>query len=237
MKRVIPIILLLVSCPGFVSYLQAQKGSLRSSVAPPVNEGMSAEEDVIRAAYAKLSTFGKAAVLMAQQFGVEKPVTEDSYPRFKLSKFRIGGIEEIMSARLNEIKTASSGDVVDIHRRVIQHNGGEESLGYGASWNKAQPLSAYELQWTVADIFNDQPTLYYDIGKYVQYEVTVTFQGKSRSYKALALFERAPERLNQPYIWDSVVGGTGTITQASRETLRPFGANKTGYEQRTLQRW
>lgn len=231
MKKLTCFGLVLASCVFcFFAVGYAQKGSDQSSPATDASRSterrISPEQRVVLAAYEKLTTLSKAAILMDQFPAVPTRLDDDSYLRFSLRNFRIGRVEEILNEKHSEIKSGSTGDIIDINRRTLRHNGGEEFLGYVAQWNTGQYASAYDRQWTIADMFNYNPAAYYDIATYALYDVTVYYQGRSRSYRALALFHRSPENFRLPFYWDSVVGGGGSLTQVSSERLRPFGADK-----------
>jgi hypothetical protein len=186
--------------------------------------GASPEEKIVRAAYQKLTRLSKAAL---RQLAIEEePPSDDTlYLRFELSGFHVGPIQEILGARDSEIKTGYQGDVIELTRSVNILNHGPEFVAYMAQWSKGQYASVYDRNWTIADLFSFTPNLYYDVGEYALYDVTVSFQGKTRSYRALALFHNAygSARNLKPTFWDTVVGSGGSLTQVWNETRPAVG--------------
>lgn len=184
----------------------------------------SPEEKVIRAAYAKLTALSRAALLIK---GGDENTTlpEEQYLKFELSNFRIGPIAEVLNAVVSKIKTGMSGEIISIDRVSLSHNRGERFVGYHAKWTTGQYSTGYDQQWTVSDLFNFEAARYYDVGGYALYDVTVSFQGKTRTYRALALFHNpygSTEKL-KPSFWDSVVGIGGSLTEVWNEKLTPIG--------------
>jgi hypothetical protein len=178
----------------------------------------SREERVIREAYEKLTLLNKAAALI--DGSASREVTnEESYLRFELTNFRVGPIQEILNALHSEIKTGASGDIVAVQRVRTQLNNEREQVAYKAEWTTGQYASVYDRKWTIRDVLGFQPELYYDVGEYALYDVRVSFQRRTRDYRALALFHNpfgSNERL-RPIFWDSVVGAGGTLTQLWEE--------------------
>ena len=204
--------------PSQSSSSNTSVGFIRSSA------GITPEEKIIRGAYEKLTRLSKASL---RQLAIEEEpaVDEKAYLRFELSGFRIGPIQEILAARANEIKTGYAGDVIEIYRSVNTLNHGPEFVSYGARWSKAQYASVYDRNWTIADLLSFEPNLYYDVGEYALYNVTVSFQGKTRSYRALTLFHNPYGSVKdlKPSFWDTVVGSGGSLTEVWNETRPAVG--------------
>ena len=175
-------------------------------------------EEIIRAAYEKLTALNRAARFIDDPTG-EKPRDESRVLKFELGNFRAGPIQEIWSALHSQIKTGYSGDIVKLERSGWRHNNGPEHVAYRARWGTGQYASIYDPQWTIGDLLSYEPERYRDVGEYASYDVTVSFEGKTRSYRALALFHN-PYMANEPLkpeFWDSVVGAFGALTEAWNE--------------------
>lgn len=183
------------------------------------------EEKVVRAAYEKLTIFNKAALLVDGP-GVPRPEDDTLFLKFELRNFKAGPIQEILTALHSEIKTGKSGDIIDLTRVSTRLNKGEEFVAYRAEWTKGQYASIYDPHWTVGDLLGHSPDKYSDVGEYALYDVTVSFQGKSRSYRALALFHNAFGSGGnlKPSFWDTVVGSGGSLTDVWNEKRRPVGS-------------
>jgi hypothetical protein len=179
---------------------------------------------VVRAAYEKLTKLNRAAL---RSLVNDQPVSADEklYLKFELSGFRIGPIREILGAQESKLKTGYDGDVIQVTRSVNTLNHGPEFVSYTARWTKGQYASIYDRNWTVADIFNFTPGEYYDVGTYALYDVTVFFEGKTRAYRALALFHNPYGSVAKlrPTFWDTVVGFGGSLTEAWNESRPAVG--------------
>ena len=185
---------------------------------------MSPEERIVRAAYEKLTMLNKAARL--NKGGAINEAADDSqFLKFELRNFRVGPIQEILGARHSEIKTGMSGEIINLTRAVTQLNKEEEHVAYEAEWMPGQFAPIYDKQWTIGELLGYEPGLYYDVGEYAAYEVTVSFKGKTLTYRALALFHNpygASDEL-KPSFWDSVVGIGGALTELWYEQRPPVG--------------
>jgi hypothetical protein len=180
-----------------------------------------AEEKIVRAAYDKVTALNRASLFTSR--GLAKKPSEENVIKFELRNFRIGSIEEIRSKTHQEILTGASGDIINLARMVFIHNKEQERVAYWAEWGTIEFRNGYE-QSTIGDLLNLEPELYYDIDEYATYDVTVFFEGKSRSYRALALFHNglgSTEEL-KPSFWDCVIGIGGTLTQVWMEKRPPL---------------
>lgn len=190
------------------------------------------EEKIVRAAYDKLTLLSRAAFLLDKTLLTGDPVPsppEDQVIKFTLSNFRIGPISEIMNALHSEIKTEATGDILSIGRSVTRLNKEEEYVAYKGEWTTGQYASVYSRHWTVSDVLGFQPELYYNVSGYALYDVRVSFKGKTRSYRALALFHNpygSSEEL-RPSFWDSIVGIGGALTEVWYEKRPPLGQKPT----------
>jgi hypothetical protein len=189
------------------------------------------QEKLIRETYRKLEIYNAAAQVFQKEqsnrrFGSEPKLS------FELSDFRSGSLQEIAGKRYAELVTLPTGEVVSLTRGSHSENGGAEEATFFATWGRGQYASVFDPQWTITDVLNFEPARYYDVVEYTSYQVTVRLEGKSRTYRALALFRSADG--SAPEFWDSVVNGVKRVwdekrpaytskAQASAELSNPSG--------------
>ena len=186
--------------------------------------GASRQEKVVRAAYEKLTILNRAARLLLPE-AETTTVRESDVLRFELRDFRIGPIQEIMSALGSEIITGSTGEIIILTRAITRENQQEEFVAYRADWTSGRYASVYDPRWTVADLLGFEPERYHDVLEYASYEVSVFFKGKSRTYRALALFHNPYMSSGQlkPSFWDSIIGMGGVLSDVWNEKRPPLG--------------
>ncbi|HKG45697.1 MAG TPA: hypothetical protein VKB02_03155 [Pyrinomonadaceae bacterium] len=200
MKRIVCLVFtLLVSLVGPVL---AQE---RSSAA--------AHENIVRETYRKLEIYNAAAQLLENE-RTRRPFRSEASLKFELGDFRSGNVQEILNKPYSELVTLPSGEVVSLTRGGHSQDGGPQEATFGAAWERGQYASVFDPVWTIADVFHFEAARYYDIRTYVSYQVTVRLDGRSRNYRAVALFrEAAPD---PPEFWDAVVNGVGSVWEEKR---------------------
>jgi hypothetical protein len=175
-------------------------------------------ERVVREAYAKLETYNTAEQAMQNEL-TGKPVHADASLRFELADFRSGDVREILYKPYVGLITMPTGDVVSLTHGGHVIDSGPEEATFGAEWERGQYASVFDPQWTVADVFHFEPEKYYDIVSYSSYQVTVRLEGRSRTYRALALFH-AKTNAGVPEFWDAIVNGITRVWQEKRPPYR-----------------
>src|SRR5215203_4028888 len=179
----------------------------RSSAAP---------EKIIRETYRKLELYNAAAQVLENEL-THRPFRPENIAasvNFELSDFRSGSVREILNKPYAELVTLPSGDVVSLTRGGHSEDGGPQEATFGAAWERGQYASVFDPVWSLADVFHFEAARYYDIRTYVSYRVTVRLDGRSRSYRALALFREAVDAA--PEFWDAVVNGVGSVSEEKR---------------------
>src|SRR5689334_13907699 len=177
------------------------------------------EEMVVRAAYDKLTRLNRAAQTSRRRLGA--PLDEKSVIKFQLFNFRVGPIKEIALTRAEELVSLPTGEIVALTRTEETENENNPTVSYKAEWTAGQYAAIFEPQWTIADLMSLESHKDFDVGEYASYLVTVTYKGKTKTYKALALFHN-PYKFQgplKPTFWDSTVGLTGTLTDVWNESL------------------
>jgi len=172
-----------------------------------------AQEKIVRETYRKLEIYNAAAQVFENE-RTRKPFRSEASLEFELSDFRLGNLQEILNKPYVELVTLPSGDVVSLTRGGHSEDGGPQEATFGAAWERGQYASVFDPVWSLADVFHFEAARYYDITTYASYRVTVKLDGRSRSYRALALFHDAADAA--PEFWDGVVNGVGSISEEKR---------------------
>jgi hypothetical protein len=87
----------------------------------------------------------------------------------------------------------------------------------------------YDREWTIGDLLAFQSADYFDASSYASYQVTVSLDGRSRTYRALAIFHDADGASGAIDFWDDVAGFGGGVTRAARETRDVFVSDAVGF--------
>lgn len=176
------------------------------------------QEKIVRDTYRKLETYNAAAQIF-QNESTRKPIRSEAHLKFVLSDFRVGNTQEILFTPYRDLVTLPTGDIVSLTRGGHALNGGPQQATFDAAWEPGQYASVFDPAWTVADVFHIEAARYYNVKTYASYQVTVTLQGRSRSYRALALFRDGPD-LGTPEFWDTVVNGVGNVWEEKRPAYK-----------------
>lgn len=191
---------------------------LLSFVGPVLGQERAAvQEKIVRESYRKLEIYNAAAQVFDNE-RTGKPFRSEASLRFELSDFRSGIVPEILNKPYAELVMLPSGDVVSLTRGGHSENGGPQEATFGATWERGQYASVFDPLWTVADVFHFEAARYFDIRTYISYRVTVRLDGRSRTYRALALFREAADTsgVGAPEFWDAVVNGVGSVWEEKR---------------------
>ncbi len=123
-----------------------------------------------------------------------------------------------MGKRYAELVTLPTGEIVSLTRGRHALDDGPEEATFAARWERGQYASVFDPQWTIADVLNFEPARYYDVSRYTSYQVTVILDGKTRTYRALALFRGAAPRgeAGEPEFWDGVINGLNRVWEEKR---------------------
>ncbi len=179
-------------------------------------------EKIVRETYKKLEHYNTAAQIFRNELS-RRPLRSSANLKFELSDFRAGSIEEIRYRRYAELVTLPTGDVVSLTRGGHSMDGGPQEATFAADWEPGQYASVFDPLWTVADVFHFEAARYFDIRSYVSYQVVVSLNGRSRTYRAVALFHEPSDSsgVGVPEFWDAIANGIGSVWQEKRP---PFEA-------------
>jgi hypothetical protein len=180
------------------------------------------QEKLIRETYAKLEAYNAAAQVLQNEF-TRKPFRADANLRFEVGAFRSGDVKEILNQPYSGLITLPTGDIISLTRGSHALDDGPEEATFAAAWERGQYTSVFDPQWTIADAFHFEPEKYYDIVSYTSYQVTVRLDGRSRTYRALALFHDNASA-GTPEFWDAIVNGVGRVWQEKRPPYKTKSA-------------
>jgi hypothetical protein len=174
-----------------------------------------AQEKLIRETYRKLEFYNTAAQVFHEEQSTRR-LRRDAKLSFELADFRSGNVQEISGRRYAELVTLPTGEIVSLTHGSHSQDESAEEATFAAEWERGQYASVFDPQWTIGDVLNFEPARYYDIESYTSYQVTVRFEGKSRTYRALALFHSAPSAKGAPEFWDAIVNGLNRVWEEKR---------------------
>jgi hypothetical protein len=203
------------------------------------------EEKLIRTAYAKMSYADEVRIILdtLQRTGRDKwwqvgANTADtalgSRLSFRLDDFQFGKVSDIESRRIGDFDgsaTAVGGEVLDVTPSVWSYSTANAPAEYVAyikfAWKPSPHTSIlFPENWPVSvalQLPEFEGKKYTD---YATYSVTVTFQGKSRTYGAWVLFGADGNGQRQVRFVDSV-SDTTAVLFGSEHSLYPAAFLKT----------
>ncbi|HYC89828.1 MAG TPA: hypothetical protein VEO54_11495 [Thermoanaerobaculia bacterium] len=170
----------------------------------------------VRAAYDNFARYNRAALY--QETGHLDSANARAID-FEIQNLRTGDVREILNVPQSELMTLPTGEIVLGTLTTHSFEAGGKGVTYPAAWTPGRYSSSYDRQWTVGQVLALYPDKYFDVREYAAYDVMVSYEGKSRTYKALALFHnKFDEALGKADYWDTVVGFGGIVTELARET-------------------
>lgn len=179
------------------------------------------QETLLRETYRKLETYNAAAHVFQNEQSAHASRVRGNLS-FELAGFRSGELTEIAARRYVEFVTLPTGEIVSLTHGSHSLDQGAEEATFAAAWERGQYASVFDPQWTISDVLNFEPARYYDLASYTSYQVTVRLDGKSRTYRALALFH-SPTRAGEPgapEFWDGVVNGLNRVWEEKRPAYK-----------------
>jgi hypothetical protein len=177
--------------------------------------------------YDKLVRYNTADKIRSQD---RLQISPDETPdlAFKIDDFRSGPVSEIAGTLFDQLVTQPSGEIISVNHGRHRENGGEAQAYYTAVWTTGQYASGYDRRATVGDALRMEPATFFDVSRYASYQVTVTLQDKSRTYRALVLFHDLfnTEGSVRAEFWDTIVGLGGMLTDVANEKQPAFRRHK-----------
>lgn len=184
------------------------------------------QEKLIRDTYRKLEIYNAAArIFQAEHSNRQR---REAGLSVELSDFRSGILLEIAARRYMDLVTLPTGEIVSLTHGSHSLDQDAEEATFDASWEAGQYASVFDPQWTISDVLNFEPARYYDVASYASYQVTVKLGGKSRTYRALALFHNAPrmDDAGVPEFWDAVITGLNRVWEEKRPAYKAKLSNR-----------
>jgi len=175
-------------------------------------------EKLVRETYKKLETYNAAAQIFRNEY-TTNPIRAEANLNFELTGFRSGDVQEILHKRYADLVTMPTGDIVSLTRGGHSMDGGPQEATFAAAWEPGRYASVFDPMWTVGDVFHFEAARYYDVRTYVAYQVTVKLEGRTRTYRALALFHELSDP-GAPEFWDAVVSGVGDVWKEKRPAYK-----------------
>jgi hypothetical protein len=197
-----------------------------NGVAAAQEVSRSPAQQVVRRAYTKLARFNQAARL--EEMGGENAEHARAVAlKFQLTDFREGAISEVLAVPQSKMVTLPSGEIIT---GVLTTHGmaDGEKVSFPAQWSPGLYSSLSQRQQTIAEVLDSEPDTFHDVSSYVSYRVLVTFEGKTRAYRAMALFHDRYSTAGEVKVtfWDTIVGLGGLLSDVARERRQPLMARE-----------
>jgi len=225
MKRQIPTLLILsVISLIFVIVSHAQQISSKKRDRSALTGGNSQAdraEALIREVYSKAVEFNRSNQYLDQDLKKNREIRKEDL-EFKLTDFHSGSIQEILNKRYVDLLSLPTGDVISLSRTTHSTNKGAEEATFEAEWTKGSYASGFDPEWTISNALQFEPVKYADVGSYTSYSVSVSFKGRTRTYKALVVFHNLNQssELGVPEFWDPIVDGINRVWEEKRPAYK-----------------
>jgi hypothetical protein len=227
-QRILSLLMLvfatLAIAPQVFSQTLSESVESITSASTPESSGMGNEANLLQLVYGRLMLYVKAGhgFNAVQKKGTYR--TEDEL-RFELQNIHTGPIEEILDKTYGSLITKPDGYVVRIVPSLRNINDGPTHIHYEASWVRSHYQNTMLENWerdTVRKLLQLLGDGMADIDKYTSYEVTVSMDGRHRTYRAMVLYHKGFQASEVPRMEfaDNIVGQSA-LTQAFKETRPP----------------
>ena len=226
--RILSLSLFVLSALSFASqsYSQTTKSPAEMKLVPPILEavGIPNEEELVRRAYGKLLLYVRAG----QGYNAaQKKLTYSAADSFQieLQNLRTGSIEEILDKPYGKLVTKPTGNVVRITPTQRSLEAGPEHIVFEADWLRSPYRTTLLEDWessTVREVLGLAGGHADDVDRYTSYEVTVAFDGRQRTYRAMVLYHNGFQSAAEPRadFADNILGQSA-LTQALYESRPP----------------
>jgi hypothetical protein len=172
---------------------------------------MTIEEKFLRLGYMKYEFYNRASNVEAARIRQSVHRTADDL-RFEIEILKIGLIEEILEVPFSTLATPPKGEVLTAGVATVKEEGagGEtiELASYPVNWHPG-PNPPEDFDVPFRQVMEKMGGTLPKTTRYITYEVNVSLAGKSRRYRALALFHDGFETSETSKIWfmDHISGG------------------------------
>lgn len=209
-------------------FSQTKDKSVGNNTPPPAREasqiGIVNEEDLLKLAYGRLALYVKAGHGF-RAVSKETVYSSDDEIRFRLQNIHTGPIEEILDKSYGSLITKPTGYVVKITPTLRSLGDGPKHVLYEARWERSRYETTMLENWetdTVRQLLNYLGEQMTDVDKYTSYEVTISMDGRDRTYRAMVLYHNGFQSNSAPNLefGDNIVGQP-ILTQAFYENRPP----------------
>lgn len=187
-----------------------------------------AEERLIRQTYLKLTALNEAA--RRREAGRLGTRPQPGALGFQLDDFRTGPVTEIANQLVADLASLPVGEIVRVVASTIKETtDSDETAAYGARWVPGGYSTSVDPQTvTVAEALQLMGAEYADVGKYTSYRVTVSLDGKERTYRAMVVYHTPAQSSAElrAEFWDAIVGMGGVLTDVMNEKRPPAGSRR-----------
>ncbi len=176
------------------------------------------EKAFIERAYDKFSLYQMAQKRydLAEK---NESVKDEDLLKFTIYNVHSGPISEILKQSVTSLVTLPTGKILksvtvetnNTHSENGRIKNRREEFGVSVKWGDGQYSSVYDPQITVGEALKVYADWYPNVNTYISYMVTVTFEGKTRTYNALVLLQQSLQGKQKPYFVDNVAGFGGIL--------------------------
>ena len=188
----------------------------RSQQAPSTRtDEMSAEEKLVRDAYARLMRYQSAAVDEVSAH-TDKSGAPNDYLTFELRNIHSGSTGEIYERPLAEVVTSGSNGALRLKPVYLSRKAGPTHAYYEADWISSAVSGQPD------GLVKDVPGIA-GFDRYIAYDVTVQFHGKQSRYRAMVLYQAEKQPSARPTrveILDAVTVDMNTVYRDESPRVR-----------------
>lgn len=148
-------------------------------------------------------------------------VKDEDLLRFTIFNVRSGPISEILNQPVTSLITLPTGKILksvtvgtnNTHFENGRIKNRTEEFGVSVKWGDGQYSSVNDPQITVREALKLYADRFPNITRHISYMVTVSFEGKTRTYNALVLLQQSIQDKQKPYFVDNVAGFGGILNE------------------------
>lgn len=181
---------------------------------PAGRDPMGADEKLVRDVYARLMRYQSAAI-DEQSVRTNQPGQPNDYLTFALRNIYSGAVADIYDRPLADLVTPPGDVALSLKPVYLGEKNQQVHAYYEAQWNlKSAPRGQPELVSDVAGVK--------DYERFISYEVTLHFQGRDTTYRAMVLYQpgQTSARPSSADILDNVTGNMNTVYKDESPRVR-----------------
>jgi hypothetical protein len=189
----------------------------------PISD-FSSEEKLLNLAYGRMILYVKAGQGFSAAMG-KAHYSSDNELKFSIRNIHTGLVAEILHKPYGSLVTKPTGYVVRLMPNARSFEGGPQHVLYDAQWvNNGNGGTLLE-DWDTTSVkqvlrlTRDNPS---EIDKYTAYEVTISLDGRQRTYRAMVFYHNGFQSTVEPQVEfaDNIVG-SNILAQAYSERRPP----------------